>query len=103
MAGHFLSFRSSRFHYSSWGTGNRILFAFHGYGESAATFEFLEAALGQDFTIIAPDMPFHGATEWKEDGLFFDPHDLLSLMEAIAAGLPGREEGWWLLGYSMGG
>src|SRR6267142_2769 len=103
MSEHFIAFRSSSFHYSFWGSGERILFAFHGYGESAATFEFLAETLGRDFTIIALDMPFHGQTEWKEEGLFFDPQDLLSVMEGIAAGLPGREEGWWLLGYSMGG
>ncbi|WP_188934443.1 alpha/beta fold hydrolase [Puia dinghuensis] len=100
---HFIAFRSSRFHYSSWGTGSRILFAFHGYGESAGSFSFLEEALGSDFTIIAPDLPFHGATQWAEDRLFLDPHDFLALLEEIAAGFPGREAGWWLMGYSMGG
>ena len=103
MSEHFISFRSSRFHYSLWGEGKRILFAFHGYGESAAAFAFLTETLAKDFTIIAPDLPFHGQTEWKEDRLFFDAPDLLALLEEIAAGLPGREAGWWLLGYSMGG
>ncbi|HEY4337944.1 MAG TPA: alpha/beta fold hydrolase [Puia sp.] len=99
----FVVFRSSRFHYSCWGTGSRILFAFHGYGESAESFAFLAEALGRDFTIVAMDMPFHGETEWKEGELFFDPRDLPALLEDIAAGLPGRQKGWWLLGYSMGG
>ena len=63
----------------------------------------MEGALGSDFTIIAPDLPFHGETEWKEDRLFFDPHDFLALLEEIAREFPGREAGWWLLGYSMGG
>ena len=102
MPSEFLAFRSSRIHYSSWGTGSRVLFAFHGYGESAASFAFLQAALGQEFTIIAIDLPFHGETEWKEE-LFWEPRDLLALLVAIAGELPGREEGWWLLGYSMGG
>ncbi|HLZ88552.1 MAG TPA: alpha/beta fold hydrolase [Puia sp.] len=103
MSEHFIPFRSSRFHYCTWGTGSRLLFAFHGYGESAATFAFLGDALGNDFTIIAPDLPFHGKTEWNEDRHFLDPRDLLSLMAEIAAAFPGREAGWWLLGYSMGG
>lgn len=103
MPDHFVSFRSSSIHYSTWGRGSRILFAFHGYGESAASFAFLEEALGKDFTIIAPDLPFHGKTQWKEEQLFLAPRDLLTLLEEIAAGLPGRETGWWLLGYSMGG
>ena len=102
MSEHYLPFRSSRIHYTLWGTGNRILFAFHGYGESAGSFLFLQGSLSADFTVIAIDMPFHGETEWKE-GLLFPPHDLLALLEEIAAVLPGREDGWWLLGYSMGG
>ena len=101
-AEHFIPFRSSRFHYSRWGTGPRILFAFHGYGESGTSFGFLEDALGRDYTIVAIDLPFHGATEWRE-GLFFAPGDLLTVMTAIAAVLGGEEEGWWLMGYSMGG
>ncbi|HXB08301.1 MAG TPA: alpha/beta hydrolase [Puia sp.] len=103
MADYFIPFRSSRFHYSFWGTGGQLLFAFHGYGESGESFAFLEKALGRDFTIVALDMPFHGETEWKEDQLFLDPQDLIGLLEAIAAELPGREPGWWLTGYSMGG
>lgn len=102
MSEHFISFRSSHFHYSRWGEGRRILFAFHGYGESAATFGFLSDALAKDFTLVAIDMPFHGETEWKE-GPLFAPQDLLTLLREIAAGLPGGEEEWTLLGYSMGG
>ena len=103
MSEHFIAFRSSRLHYFTWGEGARIVFAFHGYGESGESFAFLAKALGRDFTIVAPDMPFHGQTEWKEKELFFDPGDLRELMKEIALGLPEREEGWWLLGYSMGG
>ncbi len=102
MADDFLHFRSSRLHYYFGGAGPRLLFCFHGYGESAGSFAFLEAALGRDYTLIAIDMPFHGLTDWKE-GLFFDPRDLPALLEEAAARLPGREERWSLLGYSMGG
>jgi len=102
MSEHFVSFRSSRFHYSRWGTGRRLLFAFHGYGESAASFGFLSAALAQDFTMIAIDMPFHGETEWKEE-ILFAPPDLLSLLVDIASELAGGNEEWTLIGYSMGG
>lgn len=99
---HFISFRSSRFHYACLGTGPRILFAFHGYGESGESFGFLEGALGSDFTIVAIDLPFHGASVWQE-GLSLAPRDLLEVMSSIADRLPGKEDGWWLMGYSMGG
>jgi pimeloyl-ACP methyl ester carboxylesterase len=92
----------SSLHYTLWGTGHRILFAFHGYGESSATFSFLGEAVGGDFTLIAIDFPCHGDTDWKEDRSF-DPGELLAMMADIAAPLPGAADGWWLLGYSMGG
>jgi pimeloyl-ACP methyl ester carboxylesterase len=122
-SGHFIAFRSSRFHYSRRGTGGRILFAFHGYGESGDSFTFLEGVLGREFTLIAIDLPYHGNTEWREE-LYLAPEDLLAVLEEIAAGLSGpsvsadpsglpdasdlrgpsgTELGWWLLGYSMGG
>ena len=98
--------RNSRIHYRHWGTGPRLVFAFHGYGESAAAFTFLGEAIGDDFTLVAIDLPFHGQTEWN-DGLFFDPQDLLFVLRGIEAELASTPApylpGWWLLGYSMGG
>jgi pimeloyl-ACP methyl ester carboxylesterase len=94
--------------------GSRLVFAFHGYGESSTSFTFLGEAISDDFTLVAIDLPFHGQTEWNE-GLFFDPRDLLFILRAIEAGLtstqpvPGDPSvtpylpGWWFLGYSMGG
>ena len=92
----------SRIHYILWGTGDRVLLCFHGYGESADSFAFLEEAVGEQFTILALDLPFHGKTEWR-DGLFLDPRDLVTILQGIISGLPGRLPDWWLLGYSMGG
>ena len=100
--GNFLPFQSSQIHYQIWGTGAKILFAFHGYGESASSFAFLGEALGPDQTLVAIDLPFHGQTDWKE-GLSFFPEQLLTLMKTIAAGLPASNPVWSLTGYSMGG
>ena len=88
--------------YQTWGTGPKILFAFHGYGESASTFAFWGEALGSDHTLIAIDLPFHGRTGWK-DGLEFYPEQLFRRMEDIAARVPHAGPTWGLIGYSMGG
>jgi pimeloyl-ACP methyl ester carboxylesterase len=128
MQSFFLSHKTSRIHYLLGGTGDRLLVCFHGYGESAASFAFLEGSSGKDFTILAIDLPFHGKTDWNE-GLFFDPQELISLIGQMAAKRPGgdgpsqkgdhpsgyqperlqqrtlrlADGGWWLMGYSMGG
>ena len=101
MQSFFLSWRASRIHYLRGGTGNKLLICIHGYGETASSFSFLEEALGSEYTLLAIDLPFHGATEWKEE-LFFSPEDLLSLIHEMTSGW-SLETRWSLLGYSMGG
>jgi pimeloyl-ACP methyl ester carboxylesterase len=95
---HYIDYKSSRIHYLRIGDGAEWLFCFHGYGETAESFELLEPALGKRFTIIAIDFPFHGKTNWQE-GLLFTPQDLLAITEQLRP----KEKTMQLLGYSMGG
>lgn len=98
----FLTYKSSLIHYLKGGEGKQLLLCFHGYGESSGSFTLLEASLGQEYTLIAIDLPFHGETQWKE-GLFFSPEDLLVIIQQIARGLTFQQEKMLLIGYSMGG
>ena len=103
--GRYFPYLSSRIHYYTWGTGSRLVFAFHGYGESAASFDFLGAELDPGLTLVAIDLPFHGLTEWKEGPTFY-PQQLFGIVQQIAAGLSEARHGdatWELFGYSMGG
>lgn len=123
-AARYLPYLSSRIHYYTWGTGPGMIFAFHGYGESAGSFAFLGAAIDAGCTLVAIDLPFHGLTEWNE-GAGLQPAQLLEMMELIAttsvaeasakatseASVKATPEAlpkatptpWTLLGYSMGG
>jgi pimeloyl-ACP methyl ester carboxylesterase len=96
---HLIPYKNSQISYLKFGTGTKFLFCFHGYGEDAYSFLFLEKALGIDYTIIALDFPFHGRTEWNE-GLEFSPADLKSIVEAI---VPLELQTISIIGYSMGG
>ncbi len=98
----YFSIGDSRIHYSFFGAGSSLLFCFHGYGESAESFYFLDEALDGQFTIVAIDLPFHGQTDWRADGPL-DPRVLLAALETLAAGFSAALGGWSLLGYSMGG
>ncbi len=98
MERHFITYKNSRVHYCRFGNGSRFLFCFHGYGEEGKSFYFLES-LGQTYTVIALDFPFHGSTEWRE-GLLFTPDDLLEILFLITA---DRRQSFGLLGFSMGG
>lgn len=122
VSGDFIAYRSSRLHYYHWGRGHKLLLCFHGYGESAGSFSLLAEPLGDEFTIVAIDMPLHGQTEWKE-GLDFTVEQLVEVIDSIlmiidrprtlpdASGAnadpyaPGTSlrTSWHLMGYSMGG
>ena len=78
----YCSYRSSRIHYCRWGSGGRLLLCFHGYGENTDSFSLFEAVLGEEYTILAIDMPFHGLTEWKE-GTQFLPGELAEIVLKI--------------------
>ena len=94
----YIPFRSSNLHYKRFGHGPEWLFCFHGYGEDNSSFLMLEELLGDRFTTIAIDFPFHGQTNWQE-GLLFDPADLVSLINRIKPAASPMH----ILGYSMGG
>ena len=104
MESHFETYRSARIHYciSVGGPMERVLWCFHGYGESVESFSFLEKTLSPDFTIIAIDFPFHGGTDWKE-GLLFTPLDLKEIMRQILTTHQLGGDETYFLGFSMGG
>ncbi len=99
MESHQLPYRNSYIHYLKFGRGTKYLFCFHGYGEDASSFLFLEKSLGHDYTLIVPEMPFHGQTIWNEE-LEFSITDLKQIINTI---VPLELQTISLLGYSMGG
>ena len=94
----FLPYKSSTISYYAWGTGDKMLVCFHGYGENALSFSCLATHL-PDYSIIAIDLPNHGETAWQETGDLF-PETLLQIVLQICGNQPQRIS---LMGYSMGG
>lgn len=93
----FFTYHQSIIAYKRYGTGSRLLFCFHGYGENGETFELMESFIGNDFVLIALDLPFHGDTKWNEN--FFEPQQLKEIVLAIA----GNVNRFSLTGFSLGG
>lgn len=94
-----LNYKNSIITYRQFGNGPQLLFAFHGYGEDANSFAFLEESLGKQFTIIAIDFPFHGNTLWNDD-LNFSATDLVLVLQQLNKNqLPVFS----ILAFSMGG
>lgn len=98
----FIDQGKASFHYRQFGSGNKLLFCFHGYGRDGYSFDFLDEPLGDQYTIIAIDMPFHGLTKWN-DTLTFHPSYLVQVMQKIRENLHKEKDKFSLLGFSMGG
>lgn len=95
----FIHIRNNKVCVHTFGSGQQPLIAFHGFKEDGSHFLPLEESLGTGYTILAPDLPFHGNTEWKDP--YFNMNDLSQLITEILRHT--GSERFSLLGYSMGG
>jgi len=96
-----LSYRNSSIAYYHFGTGNRLVFCFHGYGEDGSSYAFLEKFAGEEFSFIAIDLPFHGNTKWTDGN--FTSKDLVGIVELIQQNIKHQTSDIKLLGFSLGG
>lgn len=94
-----LTYRNSTIGYYRFGSGPRIVVCFHGFGEEASIFGFLDSYAGNQFTFYSIDLPFHGKTDWKE-GLNLTHTDLQEIVDAITR--EGNQK-LSLIGFSLGG
>lgn len=117
-----LLYKTSRISYIRFGSGPKLVLCFHGYGEEAISFSFLEKYAGDQYTLFAIDLPFHGHTQWN-DGLNFTINDLQQVIDKIflenhqppfavktEAGKPlyspdrrSKDQQLSLIGFSLGG
>ncbi|MGZ5219947.1 MAG: alpha/beta fold hydrolase [Chitinophagaceae bacterium] len=101
-----LAYKNSLVSYYFFGTGPRQVVCFHGYGEDATLYAFLEKYAGNQFTFYSIDLPFHGQTAWNE-GLNFSHNDLHQIigkiqLESNYKSKTGNQK-LILLGFSLGG
>ncbi|HEY6502718.1 MAG TPA: alpha/beta hydrolase [Chitinophagaceae bacterium] len=106
MKQHILQYKSSRISYLQFGTGQKPVFCFHGYGEEAVSFSFFEKYAGGQYSFYAIDLPFHGQTEWNE-GLNCSTIDIINIVKEIlnrTERQPGTgNQQLSLIGFSLGG
>ncbi len=80
------------------GTGPKVLIAFHGYGLDGSVFIPFESAF-KDYTIYAPDLPFHGKSNWHAPHMSLE--DIKQLIAHCTKNTPSLKIN--LMGYSLGG
>ena len=81
-----ISFHGSPLTFYRWGEGPEVIVALHGFGESGLSFAHWGNALPPGFTLIAPDLPLHGGSGWKE-GEIFTVSQLKELIERMVGAI----------------
>ncbi|MCB0558953.1 MAG: alpha/beta fold hydrolase [Lewinellaceae bacterium] len=84
--------------FQKFGSGPRLLIAFHGFSEAGSAFAEMGVILEGSCTLYAIDLPFHGSTRWQ--GADYRPAQLAALVEALLEreGRPHFEA----IGHSLG-
>lgn len=100
-AAEFHLLRGRRLHCRVWGDATAPrLFLLHGWGDVAASFQFVVDALRREWRVIAPDWRGFGFSQWNDGPYWFPDYiaDLDALLAHYTADAPAR-----LVGHSMGG
>ena len=77
-----IKYKNSVIHIDCFGAGNQLVICFHGYGETASSFHFMERYAAGEYSFYAVDLPFHGETNWNEE-YDFTPSDLGNIIKLI--------------------
>lgn len=84
--------------YHEYGNGAQIWIALHGFAQEGSVFAALQTYLPTGITLIALDLPWHGASEWKEPVFL-----LKTIQQTIEMLLAKKQvETYTLLGFSFG-
>jgi pimeloyl-ACP methyl ester carboxylesterase len=96
----YIDIGKERLHHLKWGSGKKLLLAFHGYNNEAGIFSMFSAYLGREYTILSFDLPHHGSSKWTKDQLL-TRDDLVTLVNTARDEYNVTKVS--LLGYSLGG
>lgn len=99
MNAQFIHTDKGQIHFLSWGKGERLIIAIPGFSNPAALFEPIGAALQDQATVVAIDLPFHGRTLWQTEQ--YTRTDVQEWVQAILTQF--RKDHFEWMGFSLGG
>lgn len=94
---HFITYQQHKIAYTLFGSGRQYIFAFHGVLLQKEAFSFMQHLDG-DYTVIAVDLPFHGATVWQKNHV--NNEDVVAIFQRFIEQL--NITSCHLFGYSIG-
>jgi pimeloyl-ACP methyl ester carboxylesterase len=88
--------------YNVYGTGNKVLIAFHGFTKDSTDYKMFENLLGNTYTIFAVDLFYHGKTKLNAKKIkSFTNEQLKDIIAGFITHLKAQK--FSVIGYSMGG
>jgi pimeloyl-ACP methyl ester carboxylesterase len=96
-----IKFGRNKINYIRYGSGKKILLAFHGFGQSAKFFEIVGDVLGKYYTIYSFDLLYHGQTFWANRKHALTIREWGEIIQTFMA--QENVRGFSVMGYSMGG
>lgn len=91
--------QQDRLYVRQYGRGEKIMLSVHGFGRNGRRMERLALALKEEFTTFAPDLPYHGESEWVQQR--YRPRSIAALFNKLLE--PYHDKEVYLLGHSLGG
>jgi pimeloyl-ACP methyl ester carboxylesterase len=80
---------------------NQIVLCVHGLTRNARDFDFLGTALAANYTVICPDMPGRGKSDWLKDTKLYNYDTYMAAVNALLQSLGNPSVHW--IGTSLGG
>jgi pimeloyl-ACP methyl ester carboxylesterase len=97
----YLEYKKALIHYAEYGSGEKVLVCFHGFGQSNEHFKKLEEVFKEEYKIYSLDLFYHGKSFWHEND---NPLTKEFWREMIQYFLREKKiDRFSLLGFSMGG
>lgn len=95
------TFHGSSLHYTCTGSGKRVLWVFHGFGQTLRNMDVLVQQLSEQFTVYSFDLFFHGQSVWGHKEKTLSKLHWKALVEAFL--IQEKIDKFSVLGFSMGG
>lgn len=87
--------------YQRYGSGKKVMLAFHGFGQSKAYYRCFDEHIGKEFSIYAFDLLFHGESWWGKKETPIEPGDWRELLDLFFT--KENIDCFVICGYSLGG
>lgn len=83
MQRYFFEYQGVKLHFLFFKGGDKVMLAFHGYGQDASVYKGIADAIKEEYSVYAIDLFFHGRSTWPFKEKAIDKNFFQDLMKAF--------------------